>query len=213
MKNSDLQSLYYLLLSVLLTVMLFLVLKCCPAHWDKRHEQDISQRAAYVGAPSSLDGATWTFTGSLNTARCSCTRQPCCPAGCVLVAGGLDNTFNAMASTELYDPASGSWTATGNLNTARYEHTATLLPNGKVLVAGGAIATVMLPPAQNCTTRQPAPGRPPVASTLNAPSIPQPCCPTERCLLQRGPIAPSLHRQPRKLYDPVSGTWTATGRS
>src|SRR5439155_8143432 len=35
------------------------------------------------------------------------------------------------------EPASGTWTAAGNLNTARYYHTATLLPNGKVLVAGG----------------------------------------------------------------------------
>jgi hypothetical protein len=34
-------------------------------------------------------------------------------------------------------PASGTWTATGSLNTARYFHTATLLPNGMVLVAGG----------------------------------------------------------------------------
>src|SRR6266700_1853862 len=33
------------------------------------------------------------------------------------------------------DPASGTWTATGSLNTARYEPTATLLPNGMVLVA------------------------------------------------------------------------------
>lgn len=35
------------------------------------------------------------------------------------------------------DPASGTWTVTGSLNTARYAYTATLLSNGKVLVAGG----------------------------------------------------------------------------
>jgi hypothetical protein len=54
----------------------------------------------------------------------------------VLVAGGVDFS-NVFASAELYDPASGAWTATGSLATARYLHTATLLPNGKVLVAGG----------------------------------------------------------------------------
>src|SRR5436190_23042712 len=55
----------------------------------------------------------------------------------VLVAGGFDSNSIAFASAELYDPASGTWTATGNLNNARAFHTATLLPNGIVLLAGG----------------------------------------------------------------------------
>ena len=44
-----------------------------------------------------------------------------------------------LTSAELYDPASGAWTATGSLNTARHNHRATLLPNGQVLAAGGAV--------------------------------------------------------------------------
>ncbi len=52
--------------------------------------------------------------------------------GKVLAVGGFNR------STDLYDPASGTWTPTGDLNTdSRRHHTATLLPDGRVLVVGG----------------------------------------------------------------------------
>jgi hypothetical protein len=85
--------------------------------------------ALVLGQPYASFADVFTNTGSLNTGRSQHTAT-LLPNGKVLVAGGLDNNNNALASAELYDPASGTWTATGNLNTARYIHTATLLPNG-----------------------------------------------------------------------------------
>jgi hypothetical protein len=86
----------------------------------------------------------WTSTGSLQIARASHTAT-LLANGTVLVAGGTGATpaqsttpvDAALASSEIYDPATGSWTPTGSLGQARLAHTATLMPNGKVLVAGG----------------------------------------------------------------------------
>src|SRR4029077_7185870 len=124
----------YLRCGAVFVVLLFLVTQVIPRALGQRGQQVIRQRPSPV--PWNVDGATWTITGSLNTARFLHT-STLLASGMVLVAGGLDDGFHATASTELYDPASGTWTATGNLNTARREYTATLLPDGKVLVAGG----------------------------------------------------------------------------
>jgi hypothetical protein len=54
----------------------------------------------------------------------------------VLIAGGLGSA-GTLASAELYDPATGMFSNTGSLATGRDYATATLLPGGNVLVAGG----------------------------------------------------------------------------
>ncbi len=62
--------------------------------------------------------------------------------GKVLVVGGryYNNTTSpesVVKTSELYDPANKSWEPPVTLTTARAGHTATLLPDGRVLVTGG----------------------------------------------------------------------------
>jgi N-acetylneuraminic acid mutarotase len=93
---------------------------------------------------------SWTVTGDLITERYIAADNvgshtaTLLPNGKVLVAGGVDKVLvggdlwdNYLATAELYDPATGQWSATGSLTVSRVGHTATLLPNGKVLVAAG----------------------------------------------------------------------------
>jgi hypothetical protein len=54
-----------------------------------------------------------------------------------LVGGGTDAALNWLTTVEVYDPISGTWSGTGSLAAARGFETATLLPSGKVLFAGG----------------------------------------------------------------------------
>jgi N-acetylneuraminic acid mutarotase len=87
---------------------------------------------------------TWSTAASMATAHDVHTAT-LLPNGRVLVAGGFASEYitifgctapPAYSSPELYDPSTNTWSSAGQA-TGRWEHTATLLNNGKVLIAGG----------------------------------------------------------------------------
>jgi hypothetical protein len=84
--------------------------------------------------------ASFRSVGSLNTSRAQHTAT-LLQNGKVLIVGGQNNLSSGndttLASSEIYDPVSQTFSLSGSLNTPRSSHTATLLPNGKVLIAGG----------------------------------------------------------------------------
>lgn len=91
------------------------------------------------------DPATGTFslTGSLNNTRFEHTAM-LLNNGMLLIAGGRITSGpsnGSLAPNEVYDPANWDFCPTGSLLTLRYDHTATLLAGGQVLIAGGLVST------------------------------------------------------------------------
>lgn len=163
----------------------------------------------------------WSSTGTLNGYRESQTAT-LLQNGKVLVAGGVDCTSGPqvcgqLSSAELYDPETGLWSSTGSLNTARNSHTATLLPNGKVMVAGGIIdseGTV----SKSAELYDPGTGTWTITGNLNTPRVSH----TET-LLHNGqvlvsggfstfdPFVSGGGTPTAEVYDSATGFWNTTG--
>jgi hypothetical protein len=82
----------------------------------------------------------FTPTGSMTTGRAWGFTATLLSNGKVLIVGGTPDPsrgFFVATDAELYDPLTGNFARTGDLNVRREGHTATLLANGKVLIAGG----------------------------------------------------------------------------
>ncbi|MBX7211791.1 MAG: choice-of-anchor D domain-containing protein [Verrucomicrobiaceae bacterium] len=147
---------------------------------------------------------TFIFTGSLATERGGHTAT-LLPSGKVLVLGGGNFSGSSFTSAELYDPTTGAWTAASPPASAfGYSyHTATSLPNGKVLFAGRWDAELYDPNAGTwATTGFLITGREKHTATL---------LPNGKVLVVGGRTSPSDFEASAEIYDPATGTWSATG--
>jgi lysophospholipase L1-like esterase len=143
-------------------------------------------------------------------------------AGDVLVTGGIapaSGGYTQTAAAELYDPSTNTWSQTGSLLTSRDLATATLLPSGEVLIAGGynaelgTLASAELYDQTTGTFSATTPmglGRwEPTATLLDSGAD------KGQVLLVGGNLGAVTEAGPRasaaEIYDPVLGNWTATG--
>jgi hypothetical protein len=152
---------------------------------------------------------TFTPTGSMNTARHSHTAT-LLNNGSVLITGGYDvgtSPPNPLASTELYDPTTGTFTPTGSLNTARSLHTATLLNNGKVLVVGG----LSISPLASIELYDPTAGTFTLTGSLNTARYYHTATLQNNGTVLVAGGTDSLTLASAELYDPATGTFTSTG--
>jgi len=104
-------------------------------------ETDLTGHLTILNTTEIFDPATGLFSSS---AKMQSPRESHTAArlldGRVLITGGIDSPGGggaAVSAAEIFDPVTGTFAQTGGMHTERADHTATLLPNGDVLVAGG----------------------------------------------------------------------------
>lgn len=151
---------------------------------------------------------SWTATGNLVEAQEGSTAT-LLRDGRVLVVGGIsyDGEPHPLASAELYDPVSGFWSPTGGMIQARFGHTATLLSDGNVLVAGGGGASTSVElynPTDGSWTTAGSMKEARYGHTATLLS-------NGRLLVVGGCCNGDVMRISAELYDPGTRTWTATG--
>jgi hypothetical protein len=139
--------------------------------------------------------------------------------GKVLVAGGdgggpIFQVIQPVASAELYNPATGRFSVTGSMAAAREGHEATLLSNGKVLVAGGTLSFDTLDRVTaTAELYDPATGTFSPTGSMTTPRalFTATLLPNGKVLVSGGNDNLGKVLATAELYDPTAGTFTLTG--
>jgi hypothetical protein len=170
----------------------------------------------------------WALAASPLTPRFNGFTVTLLANGTVLMAGGAALSNNgavesSLSSAEIYNPVTGTWTATGSMTVARENHTATLLPDGTVLVAGGqtcpsTICDYSSTVQASAEIYNPATGSwsatgSMVTASFNRLAMP---LPNGTVLVADGYtdcVMGYCGIMLAEIYDPNAGTWSATGSS
>jgi hypothetical protein len=169
---------------------------------------------AFVQAAAAQGANVFTATGSLRSSRENHTAT-LLPNGKVLFAGGAiqfpEFAAESLASAEVYDPVTGASSPAASLGTARDSHTATLLPNGKLLVVGGK-HTYVFTPLASAELYDPANDTwASTGSLTNARYSHTATLLANGKVLVTGGAVSGIQINSAELYDPATGTWSPTG--
>jgi hypothetical protein len=83
---------------------------------------------------------TWTKIGDLSTYRLNFSAS-LLGDGRILIAGGVDSTWNGLSSSEIFNPATGTSTPSGTMAGTRDSHGAITLVDGTILLVSGGNTT------------------------------------------------------------------------
>ncbi|MDC0711778.1 kelch repeat-containing protein [Stigmatella sp. ncwal1] len=165
-----------------------------------------SQGFSLPGLPACVPG--WSGTGSMATVRNNhaMTRMA---NGKVLVTGGRfgGGSTDYLASAEVYNPDTGTWSKTAPMAAPRFQHTSTLMANGKVLVTGGRgtgyLATAEVYDSTSGTWSAASP-------MLSSRLLHTATLLSNGKVLVAGGYSGSAYTPIAEVYDPDTNTWSAT---
>ncbi len=136
--------------------------------------------------------------------------------GRVLVCGGTTNARlgGTLASAELYDPEAENFAPTGKMTAARQGHTATLLPNGQVLIVGGSQGVGFRTELASAELYDPVSSAFHSTGSMRTPREGHTATLLRdgRVLIAGGSPNGRTSTDSAEIYDPKSGRFTAVGR-